>query len=476
MRAIVLLAVGALAAAGCTFDRDEPATVTMPRMDTTTTTVPSDGPDELAPTPDIEPLPVAWITQVGGPGDDRLSAVTGSQASVIAVGGTAGLRDVPSTGGSDVLVATIETSGELGTLTTTGSAADDVANGVAADGTAVACGSTSGSLGASSGGGSDAWCGTIGGDGSLGVPTQLGGPDAEAATGIGTSPGIGESYVSGTLSGLLPGAQDPSGRGLGNGDALMMQVDTEGRPVWARQFGTGAEDGALAATGNPDGDGLVVGYTDGDLEGRSKGGRDSWISRFDPSGNQRWITQLGSSGTDTMHAVTVTGEARRGTELFVGAGVTDADVDAEGPGTNAGLNDAFVAAVGTDGALEWITQFGSDFEETVGGVAADGGTLYVTGSSGEGLGDLLEDGGPGGARDGFLAALDAATGQVLWVSRFGSEGDEIMTGLATTEDGLLVASGVTTGQMGDEPSAGGSDGFVIAFPLSSAGGGAASSV
>jgi hypothetical protein len=30
--------------------------------------------------------------------------------------------------------------------------------------------------------------------------------------------------------------------------------------------------------------------------------------------------------------------------------------------------------------------------------------------------------------------------------------------------------------MGDEPSAGGSDGFVIAFPLSSAGGGAASSV
>jgi hypothetical protein len=51
-----------------------------------------------------------------------------------------------------------------------------------------------------------------------------------------------------------------------------------------------------------------------------------------------------------------------------------------------------------------------------------------------------------------------------------------MTGLATTEDGLLVASGITTGQMGDGPPAGGSDGFVIAFPLSTTGGGAASSV
>lgn len=448
----------------------------MPEMNTTTTTVPPGGPDEVAPTPDQEPLPVAWITQVGGPGDDSLAAITGAQATVVAVGETAGLADAPSMGGSDLLVASIETSGEIGSVVSTGSAADDLASGVTSDEATTACGSTTGDLGAASGGSSDAWCATVGPDGALAPATQLGGPDAETATGVGTSPGVGHAYVSGTLSGLLPGAQDPSGRGLGNGDALMMQVGPDGRPVWARQFGTGGEDGALAATGNPDGDGVVVGYTDGDLEGRSSGGRDSWISRFDPSGNQRWTTQLGSSGSDTLSAVAATGEARRGTERFVGAGVTDADVDAEGPGLNAGLNDAFVAAVGTNGALEWISQFGSAFEETVGGVAVDGGTVYVTGSSGSEFGDLVADGGDGGARDGFLAALDAASGEVLWVSRFGSAGDETMTGLAITEDGLLVASGVTTGQMGQEPSAGASDGFVIAFSLSSAGGGAASSV
>jgi hypothetical protein len=474
-RATAVAATIGVVAAGCGLSGDEPATVTLPEMNTTTTTRP-EGPDELSPRADAEPLPVAWIVQVGGPTDDRLLALTGSDATVVAVGDTAGLPDSPPAGGRDALVASIGTNGELGSVSASGSPADDVATGVTADGAVLACGATSGDLGATSGGSQDAWCAPVDPEGRTGVATQLGGPDAEAATGVSTSEGVGHSYVSGTLSGLLPGAQDPSGRGLGNGDALMMQVDPDGRPVWARQFGTAFEDGATGVVTNADGDGVVVGSTDGDLEGRSKGGRDSFISRFDPSGNQRWTTQLGSSGTDTLSAVTTTGEARQGTELFVAAGVTDADIDAEGPALNAGLNDAFVAAVGSDGGLEWITQFGSPFEETVAGVASDGDTVYVTGSTGDDTIDLLEDGGPGGARDGFLAALDAATGEVLWVSRFGSTGDETMTGLSTTEDGLLVASGTTTGQMGADPAGGGSDGFVIAFPLATAGGGAASSV
>ena len=456
-RVSLSLLVGMLLAAGCSLDGDDPATVTLPEMNTTTTTEP-DGPDQLAPSPESEPLPVAWIAQIGGPGDDMFTALTGADASVVAVGSTVGIGTTPPAGGTDVLVATIESSGVVGTITSSGSTGEDRATAVAADGAVTTCGDTTGNFGAAAGGGVDAWCALIGPDGTVGTPTQLGGADSEAATGAGTSAGIGHTYVSGTLSGLLPGAQDPTGRGLGNGDTLMMQIDPEGRPVWARQFGTGMQDGALAATGVPDGDGVAVGFTDGDLEGRSAGGRDGWLSRFDPSGNQRWITQLGSSGTDTMRAVTVTGEARSArNQMIVGAGTSDADVDAEGPGLNAGLNDAFVAAVGTNGALQWISQFGSSFEETVGGVAADGASLYVVGSTGSELGDLLDGGGPGGGRDGFLAALDVTTGGVQWVSRFGSAGDETMTGLTVTEDGLLVASGVTTGQMGDEPSAGATD-------------------
>ena len=63
-----------------------------------------------------------------------------------------------------------------------------------------------------------------------------------------------------------------------------------------------------------------------------------------------------------------------------------------------------------------------------------------------------------------------------WVAQFGSTGDEVVTGMTRTESGLIVVSGSTTGQLGTTPPAGGTDGFLVAFPLSSAGGGAASSV
>lgn len=477
VRLLAVVVAATTVAAACTTNDSRPATVTMPEMNTTTTVDPSAGsPDQVAPQGPQEPLPVAWITQFGGAGDDSLRAAAGDDAQIVAVGATVGL-DAPGAGGNDVLVAVVGSDGEMVSLRSAGSAGDDVATGVAADSTVVVCGSTSGDLGAISGGSEDAWCAALDENGALGQATQLGGPDSETVAGVGSASGTEVSYVAGALAGLLPGAQDSAGRGLGQGDALSMQVDPAGTPVWARQFGTAAPDAARTATGTDDGDGVLAGWTDGDLEGRSSGGRDSWISRFDPTGNQRWITQLGSAGTDELSAVTVTGEARRGTEQFVAAGVTDGDVDAEGPGLNAGENDVFVAAFGTDGRLLWIRQFGASGTETVGGVAADGSTVYVTGTTtSDEFGDLIPDGGDGGGSDGYLAALDTTTGDVSWVSRFGSAGDEDMTGLTTTEDGMLVASGTTTAQVGETPSAGGSDAFLIAFPLASLGGGAASSV
>lgn len=475
-----MLTVGAMiGGAGCSFGDDEPATVTVPRSNTSTTTTTVDGstqPDSVGPSPDSEPLPVAWITQVGGPGDDHLRGVAGWDAEVIAVGDTAGLGGQPPLGNTDALVVLASTGGEVRVTTALGSDGDDVANGVAADLTSAACGTSTGALASTNAGGTDAWCAQLDRSGQLVAPSQLGAADDESATGIGTSPEIGTSYVSGTASGLLPGAQDPSGGQIGGGDALMMQVDEAGRPVWARQFGTGLLDSALGVSGVPDGDGVVVGFTDGDLEGPTNGGRDAFISRFDPSGNQRWVTQIGSAGSDVLRCVTTTGEARRGDLRFAAAGSTDGDVDLDGPAVNAGMNDALVASLAPNGALSWITQFGSAADESVSGVASDGATLYVVGSTGDDFGDLIDGGGVGGGRDGFLAALDVASGSVLWVSRFGSAGDEEMTGLTVTEDGLLVASGTTSGQVGETASAGELDGFLIAFPLSATGGGAASSV
>ena len=145
--------------------------------------------------------------------------------------------------------------------------------------------------------------------------------------------------------------------------------------------------------------------------------------------------------------------------------------DDDRPGT-----DAVVGAFGTDGTLLWTVQLGSAGAETVSGIVADGSIVYVTGTTDGGFGSLIEDGGPGGGTDLFLSALDASTGELLWTSRLGTEGDDRSSGITTTEDGLLVVSGTPTGQFADTPPNGGVDGILVAFPLASAGGGAASSV
>ena len=485
-RAAAILALVGLAVtvSACSLDRDEPATVTLPEHNTTTT-LPTDSRVPGTTQADApEPLPIAWKLQVGGPGDDRLLAVTGHQAAVVAVGSTSGTTaGAPGTttdgidGPSDALATVVTTEGEIVAASGSGSPGADSATGVSANDEAVlACGTTDGAFGSTPAGAQDAWCGALDEDGATGTVHQLGGPDAEQVTGAALAAQDPTGYVSGTASGLLPGAQDPSGRGLGGGDALAVQTDALGRPVWARQFGTSLEDGALGVTTTQGADGIFVGYTDGDLEGPSNGGRDGWISRFDTSGNQRWITQVGSTGTDTFSAVAAMGEARRGTEQFVAAGTTDGDFDGAGPATAAGGTDAVVASFATDGALLWSTQFGSAGAESVSGVVADGSTIYVTGTTDGEFGDLIEDGGDGGGVDLFLAALDAGTGEVLWSSRLGTDGEDRSHGLATTEDGLLVVVGTTSGQFAETPPNGGVDGILVAFPLASSGGGAASSV
>src|SRR5690606_25975161 len=135
-------------------------------------------------------------------------------------------------------------------------------------------------------------------------------------------------------------------------------------------------------------DGIVVGYTDGDLGRTSSGGRDAWISRFDPAGRQRWLTQFGSAGSDVLTSVTTAGEARRGTELFIGAGTTDGHLDQgstgdggpppEAPPLGEGvMSDACAASFGPDGTLVWTTTLASPAEDQGTSVVADGEIIYV---------------------------------------------------------------------------------------------------
>lgn len=500
---------------GCS--RDEAASTTT----TTTTTTTSPPTTTTAPGADT-PLPVAWVRQVGGPGDDVINAATGHDDVVIGAGTTTGLSAVdrpssaPTAAFLDVVAAVDGTprsttqSHQTDTATATGITSAPSGTTTSSQ-TMTTCGSTAAPIGAPSvgSGGTDAWCAPVSPDATLGVATRYGSDADDSFAGVTMTADGQDVYAVGQAVGLFAGAREPTGGQLGAGDALVTRITSTGELRWARQFGSAAPDAATGVTTSKDGDAVVTGWTDGRTRGDTSGdvgGRDAWIARMDQSGGQRWMTQYGTTGSDRALAVASGGDPRRGTETFIAAGATDG---AAGTATNLGGTDAMVNAFDASGRMRWSVQLGSAADDEASGVAVDGDTVYVVGTTAGEIvggtrisltptarpdsGDRTSGPSPttttpptttppntlpptGGGLDGFLAAIDLATGELRWVAQFGSTGDERVTGLTRTGTGLLVASGSTTGQMGTTAPSGGTDGFMVAFVPPAGGGGAASIV
>lgn len=523
---LVLVTSSTVAFVGCS--RDDTADTTTTTRPTTTTTPPTTSTPDAASS---RPLPVAWVRQVGGAGDDVLSAVAGRDDSVLGVGTTTGLDpEHPASPGPtaafvDVVAAadgtptaTVQssqphTSAALGVgsgSVTSGDATDSP--GATATTTTLSCGIAGDPAAVGTRpAGIDAWCAPVGADGVLGTAQPIGSDLDDAINAVavhsGAVPAGSRSsdltaFAVGRATGLFPSAKDPTGGYLGDGDALVTRLDATGAVSWARQFGTTAADDAAAVTTSDDGDAIVAGSTEGRTDGDVGGilgQRDAWIARMDPSGNLRWLTQAGTPGRDSALAVGSGGDPRRGDEVFVTAGTTDG---ATGTAANLGGNDAFVSAFDASGRQLWSLQLGSPGDDRATGVVVDGSTVYVSGTAaGELVGgeriSLLpeasdgaaEDGATttttepsstttpaGGGLDGFIAAIDAQTGELRWVAQFGSTGDEQVSGMTLTESGLVVVSGSTTGQLAATAPGGGTDGFLVAFVPPSSGGGAASMV
>ncbi|MFZ4517832.1 MAG: hypothetical protein ACOYOP_05565 [Microthrixaceae bacterium] len=491
-----LVTMAATAVAACSSSDDSAPVTASRRSTTTTTTLPSGGTATTTPPEDGSPPQPVWAFQVGGAGEDVLRAVSGRGADVVAVGASAGLPPDPATGGapaaggSDTLTATVASADGTARAVRQGAGPGrEVATGVTAapTGAALACGEVAGG-GAP---GTSLWCAALGADGAIGAPAVDGDGGEARLGGVAMVEDGTHSFAAASTDGLFPGAQDPTGGFLGERDALVLRVDDGGTVRWARQFGSAGSDEATGAAAAPDGDALAAGSTSEAGRVPGLGGNDAWVARFDPSGNQRWLTPFGTPGTDRAAAVAIGGQAARGTEVVVAAGSTDGtlpaapappatDGAAPRPGGAAGGTDAMVAAFDSSGAARWAVQWGSPGEDRATGVVVDGDTVLVAGTVGGpvvGAERVAAPGAPpsdGGGRDGFLAAVDTDTGRLRWVAVFGTAGEEEVTGLTRTEDGHLVVSGTTTGQMTATPAAGGTDGFLLAFPPPPSGGGAAS--
>ncbi|NUT38244.1 MAG: esterase [Hamadaea sp.] len=219
-------------------------------------------------------------------------------------------------------------------------------------------------------------------------------------------------------------------------DAVVTRRDAAGTTAWTTEFGTAADERLYGAVTQADGGVLVAGYTRGDLDGRHPGA----------STDDGFVASLGPDGA--VRWITQFGAAGLADRVYGLASAPDGGAYLTGytrgalDGANQGDKDAFLVRVGPSGTISWVRQLGGTGEDKAFAVAADDAGVYVTGTAGAPL--------PGteglGGYDGWLARY-TPDGQLSWVTSVGGSADDRLNGVAVTSAGLAVATGAAGGDL-----------------------------
>lgn len=113
--------------------------------------------------------------------------------------------------------------------------------------------------------------------------------------------------------------------------------------------------------------------------------------------------------------------------------------------TSAGRTDVFVARMSPDGTYLWATSLGGSTVDRAFAIAAADGACYATGrytGTADFSGVTLSS--VGGTGDLYVAKLDAS-GDVVWATSGGGEGNEIGHSIAADGQGGVVVTGAFTG-------------------------------
>lgn len=250
------------------------------------------------------------------------------------------------------------------------------------------------------------------------------------------------------LGGVTEGELEP-GKKAGGKDIFLARYGADRERVWVRQIGSEADDILTAVARDEAGDIYAIGYTYGDLGGENRGKADIVVAKFTGAGEPVWVKQFGSVEEDTADAAVASG-----TTLYIG-GATEGKLF---PGDMPRGADGFIMALDRDGAILRSTLAGSDGEERVTALFAEGtDTLYAAGTTA----GALHGNSNYGATDGFLCNYDLSLAR-RWTRQFGTAGaDDILAGAAAGE--RIALGGRTFGSFDDEINEGNYDALLLLF-------------
>jgi hypothetical protein len=312
-------------------------------------------------------------------------------------------------------------------------------------------------------GGSDIMVMKLNSSGEYQWHTYYGDGDRQWANGIAVD-GSGNVYVTGFTDGgqwLGDGNAAPLRQGQYDGaQIVVLKLNTNGVYQWHTFYGYWVDEGNAIAVG---GDGVyVTGYSSGTPQGawvdmpaavhaHSGSGYDIMVLKLGTNGAYQWHTfygAAGNDGSDEGHAITVDGSGNvyvAGESQFTwqGDGATNPLHDHSYPGTS-GKPDIVVLKLNSNGAYQWHTFYGATYTspywatgEVGNGIAVDeNGNVYVTGESSATWGTPLH--GYSGSQDITVLKLDT-NGAYQWHTFYGSESHNYGHAITVSGDSVYVA-------------------------------------
>jgi Beta-propeller repeat len=181
------------------------------------------------------------------------------------------------------------------------------------------------------------------------VKRGVGAPNFPDRLTVATDP-AGNVYLAGNTAITLEGQ-----RVSGQQDAFVTKYNTNGKVVWTRLIGAGADDGATGVGVDSSGEVYVSGWTCGTglrLGGNViRGACDMFVTKLSNGGARRWVQLIGTNGNEQAKTMSV---SANGTVAVTG------NTDGAFPGFGvpaAGTNAAFAAKLSSSGTVAWVKQF-----------------------------------------------------------------------------------------------------------------------
>lgn len=281
-----------------------------------------------------------------------------------------------------------------------------------------------------------------------------------------THTSTGDVVVTGPFRGSLSWG-DTTLISEGEGDTFVVRMTAAGALVWARSFGSPANDTCRGVAVDSEDNVYLVGQHSGPVTGdvalTHTDAQDAFVVKLSPEGVPQWARTFGRGGLDTANSVSVVED-----HVFVG-GAFSGDISFGAERFNVDeRRGGFLIDISREGELRWWQVFLTDAAnvQALGTAVIDNEKVYVSGI----FGGPVDFGGsvgirsPLGPQDAFVLKVNG-DGQSTQFVQFG--GDDVVLGRAlATAPGrgvVLVGRFLGTANFGgpDRTSAGGQDSYVV---------------